>query len=167
MRRIAELTARVSMALAAICFAGFIVMVIAQVAYRYLGVSMVFSEDAARLLNLYAVFLGLVMIVHAQGDVRIDLIDRVLAERPRARAVFGLFYNLAMALLLAAIAWGSYLLMVSNWGLILPAISFLHQGHLYFAPFIGTLLSIVALADRVRANIELLRGRESVRVTAP
>jgi TRAP-type transport system small permease protein len=167
MRRIAELTARVSMALAALCFAGFIVMVIAQVAYRYLGISMVFSEDAARLLNLYAVFLGLVMIVHAQGDVRIDLIDRFVARGYHARAVLGLFYNLAMALLLAAIVWGSFLLMVSNWGLILPAISFLHQGHLYLAPFVGALLSILVLIDRVRVNIELLRGREPVTVTTP
>lgn len=147
------------MALAAVCFAGFLVMVLAQVFYRYFGVSMIFSEDGARLLNIYAVFLGLVMVVHAEGDVRIDLIDRFLLTGRRRRAALRLVYALVMLALLGAIATGAFLLMKSNWGLALPAIGFLHQGHIYLAPFLGSVLSILVLSEKLRLALLQLAGR--------
>ncbi len=148
------------MALAALCFAGFLVMVLAQVFYRYFGVSMIFSEDGARLLNIYAVFLGLVMVVHAEGDVRIDLIDRFVLTGPRSLAVLRLAYALIMLVLLAAIATGAFLLMRSNWGLSLPAITFLHQGHIYLAPFLGSLLSIFVLVEKLRQGLLALAAAQ-------
>lgn len=154
------------MVLAALCFAGFLLMVIAQVGYRYFGLSMVFSEDAARLFNLYAVFLGLVMVVYAAGDVRIDLIDRYLAEDGLARRVLAAFYCLAQLVLLAAICYGSYLLMRSNWGWTLPAISFLHQGHLYLAPFLGSALSLMVVLLRLGDRLSrLLTGNAAANAT--
>ncbi|MES1923962.1 TRAP transporter small permease subunit [Salinisphaera sp. T31B1] len=153
MERLAGWIATTAMALSALCFGGFLLMVIAQVGYRYLGISMVFSEDAARLFNIYALFLGLVMIVHAGGDVRIDLIDRYLAPEGAARRGLAVFYALVQVLLLAAICYGSYELMRSNWGWTLPAISFLHQGHIYMAPFIGSALSLLVLALRLPARL--------------
>lgn len=137
------------MALAAICFAGFILMILAQVSYRYLGISMVFSEDAARLLNIYAVFLGLVMVVHKDGDVRIDLIDRFLARNLKLQTILRIGYAFILIALLSAITFGSYLLMKANWGFSLPAIPFLHQGHIYLAPFIGSILSIVVTISKL------------------
>jgi len=137
------------MALAAICFAGFILMILAQVSYRYLGISMVFSEDAARLLNIYAVFLGLVMVVHKDGDVRIDLIDRFLAQKPALQTILRVGYAFILIALLSAISYGSFLLMQANWGFLLPAIPFLHQGHIYLAPFIGSILSIIVTISKL------------------
>lgn len=139
------------MALAAICFAGFLVMILAQVSYRYLGISMVFSEDAARILNIYAVFLGLVMVVHSDGDVRIDLIDRFFAKRAGLQITLRIGYAFITLTLLSAIAYGSYLLMQANWGFALAAIPFLHQGHIYLAPFIGSILSIIVTLSKLHA----------------
>ena len=153
------------MALAAVCFAGFLLMVLAQVFYRYFGVSMVFSEDAARLFNIYAVFLGLVMIVHAEGDVRIDLIDRFFLIGKRSRAVAGLAYGIVMLTLLAAIATGAFLLMRSNWGLSLPAMTILHQGHIYLAPFLGSLLSILVLVEKMRQHLLVCAGLDAADTT--
>ncbi len=137
------------MALAAVCFAGFILMILAQVSYRYLGVSMVFSEDAARLLNIYAVFFGLVMVVNKDGDVRIDLIDRFLAKNRKLQTALRVGYAFILIALLSAIAYGSLLLMKANWGFLLPAIPFLHQGHIYLAPFIGSILSIIVTISKL------------------
>ena len=145
------------MALATACFAGFIVMILAQVGYRYLDFSMIYSEDAARLLNVYAVFFGLVMVVHRDGDVRIDLIDRWLtkgASGSSALAVLRIGYSFIMLTFLSAVALGSFLLMRSNWGLSLPAIPFLHQGHIYLAPFAGSLLSIVIVVGKFQSHFK-------------
>lgn len=150
------------MALAALCFAGFLLMILAQVGYRHLGLSMVFSEDAARLLNIYAVFLGLVMVVHQGGDVRIDLIDRLIGNRPRFHAFFKVFHALVAVILLSAVAYGSILLMQSNWGLSLPAIRFLHQGHIYMAPFIGCLLAGILAASKLAAALSELAGKAPI-----
>ncbi|UTW52366.1 TRAP transporter small permease subunit [bacterium SCSIO 12827] len=146
------------MVLAAFCFAGFLIMILAQVGYRHLDLSMVFSEDAARLLNIYAVFLGLVMVVHQDGDVRIDLIDRLLGSRPRMRAGFRVFQYLVTIVLLSAVAYGSFRLMLSNWGWILPAIRFLHQGHIYMAPFIGCVLATITAAAKLAGALGDLAG---------
>ena len=150
------------MALAAVCFAGFLAMVLAQVSYRYLGISMVFSEDAARLFNIYAVFLGLVFVVHADGDVRIDLVDRLVGQDGPARRLLSLLYLILMICFLAALATGAFLLVRSNWGLTLPAIPFLHQGHIYLAPLAGAVLSIAVCVSKLAATLAGLIGSRGV-----
>lgn len=151
------------MALASVCFAGFLLMVLAQVTYRYLGISMVFSEDAARLFNIYAVFLGLTFVVHTNGDVRIDLVDRLVGQNSSARRLLELFYLVLMISFLAALATGAFLLVRSNWGLTLPAIAFLHQGHIYLAPLIGAVLSIaVSISKLATVLAELIGSQGSV-----
>jgi len=162
MTRVLNCVAGASMALAALCFAGFLLMILAQVGYRHLGLSMVFSEDLARLLNIYAVFLGLVMVVHHDGDVRIDLIDRILTTRPRIAGALRVFNAFVAIVLLSAIAYGSFRLMVSNWGWTLPAVRFLHQGHIYLAPFVGCLLAMILAAAKLPAALAAAAGRAPI-----
>ncbi|WP_226584029.1 TRAP transporter small permease [Acuticoccus sediminis] len=151
--------ARASLALAAVSFACFIVMILAQVSYRYVGVSMVFSEEAARLFNVYAVFFGLVYVVYASGDVRINLIDAFFDSRPRLAVALSLVYTVLAIIFMAILCVGSWRLMNSNWSWPLPSISFLSKGHVYLAPFIGSVLSLIILVGRV---IETLRLRQPV-----
>lgn len=149
MDRIITTVARACLALAATFFVLFILMILAQVSYRYLGVSMVFSEEAARLLNVYSVFFGLVFVIYAGADVRINLIDRLLGDRPGLLRALHVFY-LAMALtFLTVLTIGSFLLAESNWRWALPSISFLSKGHVYVAPFIGGLLSALIVLYRL------------------
>ena len=74
--------------------------------------------------------------------MRIDLVDRLIGAESRERQFLSALYLVLMICFLAAVATGAFLLARSNWGLTLPAISFLHQGHIYLAPFIGASLSI-------------------------
>jgi TRAP-type transport system small permease protein len=141
--------ARVSLTLAAVCFALFVLMVLAQVGYRYLGISMVFSEEAARLINVYSIFFGLVFVVHSDADIRINLIDNVFVSHPRIQYVAKIGYLLLTLIFFLVLLTGSYLLMVSNWRWALPSISFLNQGHVYMAPFISCCLSIPIILFRL------------------
>lgn len=146
MTRIVDVTARTFLVLAALSFLCFILMIVAQVAYRYVGVSMVFSEEAARLCNIYAVFFGLVYVVYSYADVRINLIDALLDANPSLKMAFAAFYLVVALIFLATLSTGSYLLMMSNWSWPLPSIPFLSKGHIYLAPFIGgTVSSLIVL----------------------
>lgn len=149
MTRLTGLIARTCLVIAAICFGVFVLMILAQVGYRYLGVSMVFSEEAARVLNVYSVFFGLVFVVFASADVRINLIDNLLVAHPSLRTAFRAVYLLLAAGFFATLTVGSFLLAQSNWSWPLPSISFMTKGHVYVAPFIGGLMSMIIVLHRI------------------
>ncbi len=143
------LIARGCLTIAALCFGGFVLMILAQVGYRYLGVSMVFSEEAARVLNVYSVFFGLVFVVFASADVRINLIDRFMASRPALRMTLRGLYLVLAAGFFTVLTVGSFLLAQSNWSWPLPSISFMTKGHVYVAPFLGGLMSLIIVLHRI------------------
>ena len=146
MQRFIDWMARGCLSLAALSFAGFFLMIVGQVSYRYLGISLVFSEEAARLLNVYAVFFGLVYVVRAAGDVRINLIDKLIGDRPGVLLGFQVFQFAVMALFLTVLMVGSFLLAETNWRWAMPSMTFLNQGVVYVAPCIGAFLSLVIVA---------------------
>ena len=136
MTRVTTLVTRAADALVTICFAGFFIAVLAQIAYRYLGINLVFSEELARLLSLYVVFLGLVLVTVRHGHIRIDLLDRILG-RNRLTDTLYRFQLLAAFVFLCALTVGAFQLMVANWPYPLATMSFVSQGTVYLAPFLG------------------------------
>ncbi len=145
MKTVTTVVTRATDALVTICFAGFFVAILAQIAYRYLGVSLVFSEELARLLNLFVVFLGLVLVTARHGHIRIDLIDRMLGRNLLTDILYR-FQLFAAFVFLCALTFGAYRLMVANWPYPLATMSWVSQGMVYLAPFIGGAVAAVITA---------------------
>ncbi|MEO6270564.1 MAG: TRAP transporter small permease subunit [Lautropia sp.] len=137
--------------LATASFIGFFLAVVAQIVYRYFGVSMVFSEELARLLNLYAVFLGAVVASRLDAHIRIDAIDNVLglSHRPRLRATLHIVYQVTAAVFLSVFAIGATRLVGANWDIPLATMDWLNNGHIYLAAAIGAWLMVVLAVGRI------------------
>lgn len=160
MRLLLNGIARTSEVLAAVCFAGFLFAILAQVAYRYLGISLVFSEELARILNVYVVFIGLVLVTRTDGHIRIDLLERACEGAAFIQPIIRTLHLLAAFIFLVLLAVGSWQLVESSWTHRIATISWITHGHIYLAPFIGSSASAVVVFVRLfdlRGRLNLLR----------
>ena len=135
--------------LATLAFIGFFVAVCAQVGYRYLGISIVFSEELARLLNLYAVFLGVVTASRLEAHIRIDVIDHFIGPRRWLDATLRIAYQLAAIAFLAVVAIGASMLVEANKDIPLATMAWLHNGHIYLAAAIGSSAMLIVACGRI------------------
>jgi TRAP-type C4-dicarboxylate transport system permease small subunit len=135
--------------LACLCFALFLLAILAQVAYRYLGFNLVFSEELARMMNVYVVFIGLIVVTRSDGHIRIDLLERMLGEDSRAARVLGILHLLLMFGFLVMVAIGSWQLTVGGWNSRLATISWISHGHVYLAPLVGSTMAAVVVLMRL------------------
>lgn len=158
--RLMDVVASALDVLATLFFFGFFAAVVAQVVYRYLGVSIVFSEELARLLNLYAVFLGAVAAARSDMHIRIDVIDHLVEGRPRLGASLRIFYQAAAAAFFAVFGTGASLLVVSNWNIPLATMASLNNGHIYLPAAIGAwLMALLAMGRMVEIRAEWTSAR--------
>lgn len=143
--------------LATASFIGFFLAVVAQIAYRYLGISIVFSEELARLLNLYAVFLGAAVASRINGHIRIDAIDNLfgLSRRPWLRSALRIAYQIVAIVFLTVFAIGATRLVSSNWDIPLATMEWLNNGQIYLAAAIGAWLMVLQAVGRI---IEIAGG---------
>lgn len=135
--------------LASLSFFGFFAAITAQIMYRYLGVSIVFSEELARLLNIYAVFLGAAVATRYDQHIRIDVIDRLLVNHRATSKVIRFFYYLISLVFLVILGTGSIIMVKENWSLPLATMSWLSSGHIYLAPAIGSVLMFLLTLGKI------------------
>ena len=136
-------------ALASISFFCFFAAITAQIMYRYLGFTIIFSEELARLLNIYAVFLGAAVATRYDQHIRIDVIDRFLVGHRDISKVFRFLYYFVSLVFLFILGAGSMIMVKENWGLPLATMSWLNSGHIYLAPAIGSVLMFLLTFGKI------------------
>lgn len=149
MRRIIDLVAKTSDVFAACAFFLFLAAILGQVAYRYLGLSLIFSEELARLLNVYVVFIGIIAVTRFDGHVRIDLLERFLKDNVKLRRALRAVHLAGAFLFLVIVAIGAWELTIGGWNYRLATMAWLSQGHIYLAPFIGASISAFVILLRL------------------
>lgn len=145
MKAITQAIAKASDALSTLAFAGFLIAILAQVAYRYLGVTMVWSEEMARLLNVYMVFFGLIVVTFRADHLKIDILERTISSPSILKTLRIVHLALAFIFLLV-LTYGAYLLTISSWGQRLSTMAWANHGMFYLAPLIGCSVSSLLVA---------------------
>ncbi|EPX76805.1 hypothetical protein Salmuc_04691 [Salipiger mucosus DSM 16094] len=139
--------------MATLAFVGFFAAILAQIAYRYLGISLVFSEELARLLNVWVVFLGLIAVTVRHDHIRVDLLDRTFGNSPATTFLYRV-QLLLTALFLASVTWGAFHLTTSNWAYPLATLP-IPRGAIFLAPCLGAgfgvMVSVLKLFEPVPA----------------
>lgn len=131
----------------AACIATAIVvaLVAVEVVARYgFGSSISFAQEAARLMFVWAVFLGLPLALSRGRHVGIGIVD-ASAPAGVARQVRRIAALLSMGLL-AVVAWKSVEVMVFNWDQTLNTIP-LSAGLFYLPVVVGCAISILYLVE--------------------
>ncbi|MCA0941855.1 TRAP transporter small permease [Salipiger pacificus] len=144
MKRATQLIVKVSDAIATFAFAGFLCAIVAQVAYRYAGISMVWSEELARLLNVYMVFFGLILVTADGGHLKIDILERSIRS-PEALRLLRCAHRVLALVFLLCLAWGGLQLTRSSWDHPLATMAWANHGMFYLPVVIGALVSAALL----------------------
>ncbi|EWY37174.1 hypothetical protein N825_21545 [Skermanella stibiiresistens SB22] len=149
MRKAIDVVSGAAEALACLSFALFLLAILGQVVYRYLGFSLVFSEELARMMNVYVVFIGLVAVTRHDGHIRIDLLERMIGEDGRASRALRRVHLVLTSSFLVMVAIGSWNLTVSGWDSRLATVAWISHGHVYLAPLVGSALASVVVLMRL------------------
>ena len=121
-----------------------VVIVFANVVSRYyLQASLAWSEEVARFMLVWLVFMGSFLAYIHDEHLGLDLL--VMKFPPTLRRIVGVCTNLLVIYALYAVFEGGYLLMRDNWDWLSPAAE-IPQGYVYFiVPFTCGLMMLQAI----------------------
>jgi TRAP-type transport system small permease protein len=157
--RLEAVVSRAVDTIAVAAFAGMFLCVISQVVFRYfLDDPLVWSDELARYLFVWASFLGWIIAARRRSHLKIDMVGAWLGARGRAalRGV-GALAGLAFAGLLA---WYGWRIAARNLDVDTTTL-FFTQGVVYaIVPFAAVAVGLYALADARAALRELVAAGE-------
>lgn len=143
--------------IAVAAFIGFFVCIVAQVMYRYLGVNLTWSEELARVLNIWTVFLGAAVVYRQEEHIRIDIIDRFLIHKnKKIKTAFALFADVFCLLFVLVLLTGSLVMAVSTWDVYLSSLTGWRTSYLYFAPALGAFFMLLYIIIRMVSLVKIL-----------
>lgn len=124
------------------------------IARAVLGISSVWSEELARFLFVWQVFLGAALLVRDDGLIRITLLtDRSSATVAR---ILRVLTGVATVPFVVVLTWGAYLNMLRNWNTFAPTLDWLRIGYVYLMLFLSGLLMfwylLVVLVEQARGS---------------
>ena len=121
-----------------------VIIVFANVVSRYyLHASLAWSEEVARFMLVWLVFIGSFLAYIHDEHLGLDIL--VTKFPPTLRKIVGLFTNILIIFALYAVMEGGYLLMRDNFDWLSPAAE-IPQGYVYFiVPFVCGLMILQAV----------------------
>jgi len=145
----------------AVAVAGFVGMLLAtmgQIGFRYvLAIPVPWTEEMARLLFTWTMFLGAAIAVRQQEHIRMEFL--LLRIPARAAIACGLFFDLMILGLLWILARGSGIMMGITWNSYLVALDWMRTGYLYLGELVAVALIVFyVLEEMVRGLRTLLTG---------
>ncbi|MBS4021113.1 MAG: TRAP transporter small permease subunit [Dethiobacter sp.] len=136
----------------------FLIAVVLQVFYRYvLKMPLRWSEQAARYLNMYAMFLGAVLVTINRNHLGVDLIFGLLDRFNRkAKLIYAIFINLVIALVLPSLIYGSFYMARDQWSIPLTTMRFLSLGQMYLALLLPASLMLLLTLDHIVTDLRAI-----------
>jgi TRAP-type C4-dicarboxylate transport system permease small subunit len=129
---------------AVILFVMFLTTLFQVIARVVLGISSVWSEELARFLYVWMVFLGAAHITKDAEHIRVGVLtDRV---RGRTAAALKLLTILLTVPFIGIMTWGAWLNTRLNWNTFAPTLDWLRIGYIYLVIFLCGLLMLWYLA---------------------
>ena len=143
--------------LATVIMAVFFTVVLLGVFFRYvLSDPLTWSEEAARYLNIWSVFLGAAVAVYGADHLRVDILDRYVSNwSQRSRSVLGLVLIAGQALFAWSLLVGGWFMALDRWGVPLTTLP-VHQGWVYVAAPASAALMLLFLAEQAFREVGLL-----------
>lgn len=123
-----------------------------QIVARFLpGESIVWSEELARFVFVWIVFLGAGTLMRDEEHIRIGVLtDRLGRISGR---VFRILSALLVIPFLLILTWGGYLNMIQQWNTFAPTVEWLRLGYVYLSLVISGVLMLVYLFRNLYRNL--------------
>ncbi len=123
-----------------------------QIIARFIpGDATVWSEEMARFLFVWIVFLGAATLTADDEHIRIGVIsDRI---GPRAGRILRIIIIVIVLPFVAIMSWGSYLNMIRQWNTFAPTVAWVRLGYVYLGMLISGMLMIWYLSCSLLRNV--------------
>lgn len=150
-----ERLSKVLIWLATLLMGFFVLTILLGVFFRYvLNAPLVWSEEAARNLNIWSVFLGAAVAVYKIDHLRVDIIDRSVERWPLAlRSLLTFFIIIAEALFAWSLLLGGWRMTLDRWTIPLTTLP-VKQGVIYLAEPVSAVLMLWFLLWQVYGVIQ-------------
>ncbi|RJQ60976.1 MAG: TRAP transporter small permease [Desulfobacteraceae bacterium] len=123
-----------------------------QIIARYLpGDSTVWSEEVARFLFVWIVFLGAATLVLDEAHIRISVITDRLS--PAAQRFVRVFSALLIIPFVFIMGWGGYTSMIRQWGTFAPTAGWMRLGYVYLALFFSGAVMLLYYVRRLYRDL--------------
>lgn len=146
---------------ATVFFVLFCIAILLQVFTRYvLNNPLPWSEEAARYLSMWAMFLGAVTVTSRRGHLCVDLVDHYLDRASkRLRIVYTTVIDLVVALALPGLIYGSFFMARDRWGVRLVTLPLPH-GLAFLSLAVSSVLMLLYSVDHIVTDIKELVAEE-------
>jgi TRAP-type C4-dicarboxylate transport system permease small subunit len=146
---------------AGLSYVGIMVLVLYQVVARYIfNIGVPWIEEISRLLYVYIAFLGAAISMRDKQAIRIDMVPRLLPEKPRRLLHVG--GEIMCFILLALLFRGCVKTFGIVWPTYLSTLDWVSNGWMYMAGIIGFgYMMLVQIANAVKWLLERGKGESA------
>jgi len=119
-----------------------------QIIARFIpGSATVWSEEVARFVFVWIVFLGAGTLMRDNDHIRISIITNRLG--PVSGRILRIFSALLIIPFVVFMTWGAYINMLRQWNTFAPTVDWMRLGYVYLALLISGIVMIVYLIRRL------------------
>ena len=144
----------------AVALTGFIGMLLttgAQVLFRKLAISVDWTEEAARVLFITSVFLGIAVAILERRHIVVDFLFNKLP--PRGRAFVRLVFDLAILVLLISLLRGAAIMVEVTWDSFMIAMNWMRTGYLYLGECVALVMMMLYVTLQIVENARAVWAR--------
>ncbi len=128
-----------------------------QIVARFFPGTTVWSEELARFVFVWIVFLGAGTLMRDEEHIRIGVISERLGAT--GRLVFRILCALLVIPFLFILTWGAYLNMLHQWNTFAPTVGWLRLGYVYLALVISGILMLFYLLRNLYQDLFRARSK--------
>jgi len=123
-----------------------------QIIARFIpGSATVWSEEVARFVFVWIVFLGAATLMRDNDHIRISIITNRLG--PVSGRILRIFSALLIIPFVAFMTWGAYINMLRQWNTFAPTVDWMRLGYVYLALLISGIVMIAYLIRRLARDL--------------
>lgn len=138
----------------------FFITILIQIATRYLGISVIWTEEVANYSFIWAIFMGAAVMVNRKEHFSFDYFSRKLEGKKRA--VLLIIIDAIILLFALSLAFYGFQAVTTFWDYNWLAFPSLKMGYIWLSiPVMGVTMSIYSI-NHILKNVALLREKVSL-----
>lgn len=149
---------RTQMLIGIISLSIFFIAILIQITTRYLGISVIWTEEVANYSFIWAVFMGAAVMINRREHFNFDLILTKLAVKKRAS--LSIFNDSVLILFNIAIFYYGLQAVQSFWNYNWVSLPILKMGYVWISIPIMALSMVIYSVGHLMGHIKVLRGKE-------
>lgn len=136
----------------------FIIAIMIQISSRYLGISVIWTEEVANYSFIWAIFMGAAVMVNRREHFSFDLLNKKL--KGKSRTYLTIFNDIVLVIFNSLILYYGYQATKVFWNYNWVSLTNLKMGYVWIAlPIMGATMVIYSLSHLI-TNVKSLRVKE-------